>query len=95
MPYRPLPEGLTIKKSNIEGLGLFTDKPIPAGKVIGITHRFINDEILRTPLGGFYNHSDTPNCYSNIQSFSAVIIAKRDIEAGEELTTFYQIEPLK
>jgi SET domain-containing protein len=62
--YRPLPEGLTIKKSPIEGLGLYATKLIKANTFIGLTHildeRFENN-YLRTPLGGFYNHSDNPN----------------------------------
>lgn len=62
--YRPLPEGLTIKKSPIEGLGLYATKDIKSNVFIGLTHildeRFENN-YLRTPLGGFYNHSDKPN----------------------------------
>ena len=62
--YRPLPEDLTIKKSPIEGLGLYATKDIEANVYIGLTHildeRFENN-YLRTPLGGFYNHSDNPN----------------------------------
>ena len=61
--YRPLPDGLTIKKSPIEGLGLFATQDIKANSFIGITH--IRDEqfenkYIRTPLGGFYNHSNDP-----------------------------------
>ena len=61
--YRPLPDELTIKHSPIEGLGLFATKEIKANTFIGITH--IRDEqfenkYIRTPLGGFYNHSDSP-----------------------------------
>ena len=61
--YRPLPNGLTIKHSPIEGLGLFATKNIKANSFIGITH--IRDEqfenkYIRTPLGGFYNHSNEP-----------------------------------
>ena len=61
--YRPLPDGLTIKNSPIEGLGLFATKEIKANSFIGITH--IRDEqfenkYIRTPLGGFYNHSNEP-----------------------------------
>ena len=62
--YRPLPDSLTIKKSPIEGLGLYATKDINSNAFIGITHildeRFENN-YLRTPLGGFYNHSDNPN----------------------------------
>jgi len=61
--YRPLPDGLTIKNSPIEGLGLFTNIDIKKNIFIGITH--IRDEqfdnkYIRTPLGGFYNHSNNP-----------------------------------
>ena len=62
--YRPLPNELTIKNSPIEGLGLFTNKDIKANTFIGVTH--IRDEqfenkYIRTPVGGFYNHSNEPN----------------------------------
>ena len=61
--YRPLPDGLTIKSSPIEGLGLFATTEIKANSFIGVTH--IRDEqfenkYIRTPLGGFYNHSNDP-----------------------------------
>ena len=36
--YRPLPNNVTIKKSNIEGLGLFAVENIRKGKVLGLTH---------------------------------------------------------
>ena len=62
--YRPLPDGLTIKQSPIEGLGLYATIDIKKNSFIGLTHildeRFENN-YLRTPLGGFYNHSDDPN----------------------------------
>ena len=62
--YRPLPKELTIKNSPIEGLGLFANEDIKANTFIGVTH--IRDEqfenkYIRTPLGGFYNHSNKPN----------------------------------
>ncbi len=62
--YRPLPKELTIKKSPIEGLGLYALEDIKSNTFIGVTH--IRDEqfenkYIRTPLGGFYNHSNEPN----------------------------------
>ena len=62
--YRPLPKQLTIKNSPIEGLGLYAVEDIKKNLFIGLTH--IRDEqfenkYIRTPLGGFYNHSHEPN----------------------------------
>ena len=57
MSYKPLPEGLTIKRSSVHGLGLFTEKDIKEGEVLGtthVTHTEYFTEHLRTPLGGFY-----------------------------------------
>ena len=62
--YRPLPKSLTIKDSKIDGLGLFSKTKIQKNSFIGITHVKHNDfqdMYIRTPLGGFYNHSKNPN----------------------------------
>ena len=61
--FSPLPEELTIKNSPIEGLGLFATQDIKKHSFIGVTH--VRDEqfenkYIRTPLGGFYNHSNDP-----------------------------------
>ena len=62
--YKPLPKQLTIKKSPIEGLGLYATENIKKNSYLGVTH--IRDEqfenkYIRTPVGGFYNHSNDPN----------------------------------
>ena len=62
--YKPLPKQLTIKKSPIEGLGLYATEDINKDSYIGVTH--VRDEqfenkYIRTPVGGFYNHSNEPN----------------------------------
>ena len=62
--YRPLPKNLTIKDSKIDGLGLFSKTKIQKNSFIGITHvkhDDFQDMYIRTPLGGFYNHSKNPN----------------------------------
>ena len=62
--YRPLPANLTIQASKIDGLGLFTKTKIQKNSFIGITHvkhEDFQDMYIRTPLGGFYNHSKNPN----------------------------------
>ena len=68
--YTPLPSYLTIANSDIHGLGLFTTKDISEGTNLGIAHILIPhaeetfaQSYCRTPLGGFYNHSQDPNCY--------------------------------
>ena len=93
--YRPLPPYLTIKQSNINGLGLFAVEPIKKSINIGISHvkdiHFTNGYI-RTPLGGFVNHNNTPNCRTSLEGRLIYIITTTDIKAGEELTlkyTFY------
>ena len=99
MTYRPLPDYLTIKDSSINGLGLFTTEKIKANSLIGVTHHpneRSEDGFIRTPLGGFGNHSDDPNCNKILmEDGSWWIGASRDIEVDEELTwsyTLYSIE---
>ena len=98
MTYNPLPKYLTIKESKIDGLGLFSKTKILKGMNLGLTHMIFHGTIIRTPLGGFYNHSDKPNCfkyekdnhtdYDNTYYFLKTI---RDIEEGEELTVKYTL----
>ena len=62
--YKPLPKQLTIKKSPIEGLGLYATEDIKKNSFIGITHvrdEQFDNKYIRTPVGGFYNHSNEPN----------------------------------
>jgi len=94
--YRPLPDSLTIKNSDINGLGLFAKKRILMGTPFGMTHRVLETgQLLRTPLGGFYNHSDEPNCMKHEEGHAYYLVSIKNIEAGEELTvdyTFYKIQ---
>ena len=107
MNYKPLPTGLFIKDSNIEGQGLFTTRDLIAGCELGESHyrintsgiESINEEenknlFIRTPLGGFINHNEEPNCHrSQIRikpGFDKWIITViKNITAGEELTLKY------
>ena len=81
-------------------MGLFTDTAIETGIVIGISHVKIPYlyEIIRTPIGGFINHSDRPNCVLvekvNLSATYRLfeLVALIDIEPGEELTTKYSLE---
>ena len=60
--YKPLPNNLTINTSAIHDSGIFAKEDIPEQTNLGMTHLELGKLILRTPLGGFLNHSDTPNC---------------------------------
>jgi len=107
--YRPLPDSLTINQSGINGLGLFAKEGIAQGKNLGTTHLEMalldnKQEIYRTPLGGFINHSNEANAVkvelrTNGQDPSCVtkkwsLMTLRNIKEGEELTvryTFYNV----
>ena len=92
MTYKPLPKELTIKKSSIEGLGLFATQDIEKGHEFGITHvknYWFEDGYIRTPLGGFFNHSDDPNCKAYIQNQYIKLKSIKSIKKGEELTAEY------
>ena len=105
--YKPLPSSLTIKTSKVNGLGLFTKEAIPQATNLGTTHVKIGEKIIRTPLGGFINHANDPNCikvelrmtneddiHETFKYKKWNLVAIKDIEPGEELTlkyTFYKI----
>ena len=97
--YKPLPTYLTIKSSKIEGLGLFTLEDIDNNFRIGVTHvrddRF-QDGYIRTPLGGFFNHSENPNCKVVYENDFIYLETIREIKSGEELTAKYTLyNPIK
>ena len=90
--YRPLPSYLTINSSKINGLGLFAVDDIKKSTDIGISHvadRHFANGYIRTPLGGFINHSNTPNCKTFYEGRLINIITITDIKIGEELTLRY------
>lgn len=103
--YRPLPDSITIKNSEIEGLGLFATKFIPKFTNLGQTHIYnpdYQDSYIRTPLGGFFNHSENPNCKivesGQIVEIDGVnrgtifsLITINDINPGDEITAFYTL----
>ena len=90
--YRPLPKELTIKKSYIEGLGLFATEFLPSNTKLGISHikdKRFEDNYIRTQLGGFVNHSDVPNCEFYIEDDYIMLRTIRHINMGRELTAEY------
>ena len=97
--YKPLPDSVEIRKSSIHGYGLFATTFIKKGTHLGVSHIYapgFETSYVRTPVGGFINHSDEPNCHkiespeeSMLTYFS--LVTTRDIEQGEELTVKYTL----
>ena len=105
--YKPLPDNLRLGFSDIHDIGLFAKEAIPQATNLGMSHIKIGDTIIRTPLGGFINHANDPNCIKvelrmtnedntnrpfRYKKWNLVTI--KDIEPDEELTlkyTFYNI----
>ena len=95
--YRPLPKELKIARSEIDGFGIFAKEDIPAGTKLGMTHVWAMDMWIRTPLGGFINHSNEPNSRGEMhydyeyETDYRMLITIDDIKEGEEITFFYTL----
>ena len=97
--YKPLPKNLTVKKSKINGLGVFATKDINNNNVLGVSHiKDLKAEngYWRTPLGGFINHSTYPNCKKSKNKFTKnlYLTTIKNIKKGEELTIYYTLYPM-
>ena len=93
--YHALPKELCVRDSNIAGQGIFAKTDIPTGTYLGMSHIIDNEIIYRTPLGGFLNHSNDPNCIKYYEDEKYFIKTIREIKSGEELFlkyTFYSVE---
>ena len=94
--YNPLPEYLAIGPSQIQGAGILATEDIPGEVVIGITHVYdpnFQHNYIRTPLGGFINHSESPNCElidDENEEYKQLKTSKK-IEQGDELTLKYSL----
>ena len=94
--YRPLPKELRIAKSDIDGYGIFATEDIPAGTRLGMTHVWAMGMWIRTPLGGFINHSNSPNSRGEMQKDAydvdyRTLVTIEDVKEGEEITFFYTL----
>ena len=92
-----MPDYLAIGPSDIHGAGIIAKEDIPAEIDMGITHVYdpeFQHDYIRTPLGGFINHSETPNCElvedDNDVSYKRIKTLHK-IEAGKELTLKYSL----
>ena len=69
--------------------------PLPSGLTVADS-RISGQGLFRTPLGGFINHSDEPNCQrSQVRVKPGYdkwsIMTLEDIEEGDELTLKYKL----
>jgi hypothetical protein len=91
--FTPLSSYLTVGKSKIHGLGIIVISDIEKGVDLGISH-IMNDKykdgLIRTPLGGFINHSDNPNSKYKVEGDNLKIITLRQIKKGEEVFVSYR-----
>ena len=95
--YKPLPDFIDIQDSEIDGKGLFAKQIIKENTNIGISHVMIdNPEIwIRSPLGGFVNHSIDNNCILYVKEdwddyIIYNIITTKKILANEEILLNYE-----
>ena len=97
--YKPLPDSVAIKESSIHGYGLFAIAPIKKGFHLGVSHVYapgFHQNYIRTPVGGFINHSEEPNCHKLESPEESVItyfslVTSKNIEKDEELTITYTL----
>ena len=97
--YKPLPDSVVVRESPIHGYGLYATTPIKKGFHLGVSHVSapgFEGGYLRTPVGGFINHSDEPNCIKiespeeSVLTYYSLVTA-RDIAQDEELTVKYTL----
>lgn len=67
---------------------------LPKGRIwlFTISGTWARDAAVGGNIARYVNHSCTPNCYSDVFGKTIVIIAKRRLEKGEELTYNYNTD---
>lgn len=98
MHYNYNSKDISIKKSNIHGYGIFSNKKLPLNFYIGvgIYHIFFDliPVISKCP-GSMINHSYSPNCKLRFipKKKEYIIITSKPIKKNEELTLNYNDTP--
>ncbi len=81
-------ENYKVSESNIDGLGIFSNKEFKKGDVIGYGRL----DSTRTLAGRYANHSDTNNAnfYYIENNEDAKLVCEKDISIGEEILVNYR-----
>jgi len=90
--YKPLPHFLSIEKSGIHGVGVFTKENLLKDICLGVSHirnDSYPDGMIRTPLGGFLNHADHSNCELKQFGDLLLLFTSTSIPENTELTVKY------
>jgi len=86
-----------LKKSNIHGLGIHSNKNIKKNQIIGVTIYYIYYffPIITTDLGKWLNHSYNPNSflYYSPENKIYYLIANQYISKDTEITVDYRHTP--
>ena len=93
--YQALLNILEVKESDVAGQGIYATENIPRGTILGVSHVIIDEEIHRTPLGGFINHKDKPNCMKYLEGNKYYIKTTKKIGRGKELFLKYSFYEVK
>ena len=101
MYYKPLPDYIEVGKSKIEGFGLFAAQDIEKDIDIGMSHIKVPiiQGYIRTPIGGFLNHSEDFNCQLLLEFdwddyLTYHVYTVDEISKGQELTLNYYADDL-
>ena len=89
---------MTVGESEIDGIGVFATQNIEEAVDLGSTHIKVPmiAGYIRTPLGGFINHSEEPNCYlvlsqdwDDYRVYNVMTLC--EIQEGDEITLNYDM----
>jgi len=95
LKYEVFEKKYYVSNSEIDGLGVFAQKNLSSGEIIGQLHKILKlgSDYEFTELGRLHNHQEYPNCHNIIIKNKRYLVASRDIKKGEELTTNYRLQP--
>ena len=83
-----------IKKSSIDGVGIFANKHISADTDLGPAQILVLPKSYKiTSLGKYHNHSYNPTCYNSWVENERHLFAYYDLFPGDEITVDYTQQP--